>query len=211
MENSKLSKPFIFCIDVGSPKNIGWADSDQNAGTGEDLASALDRMTKYLCQGRSVALGFEAPIWTPKRKELAKITGNRGGVEKTQNRAWSAGAGTGALGAALALMPWCFAYIEQLAGSVATTVDLKKFQDVGGLFIWEAFVSGKMKAANTNHRGDAQLACGAFHERWPDLVSDIPVQPATNHAVSSAWSSGLEINPKELVLSCLVISPPPLD
>src|SRR5579863_6520679 len=100
-------KPFVLCIDVGGPKKIGWANAEGGDGTGANLAEALDYLSGYLRDGGRAALGFEAPIWTPARTELARITGRRGGVETTYNRAWSAGAGTGALGAALALMPWC--------------------------------------------------------------------------------------------------------
>ena len=47
-----------------------------------------------------------------------RITGRRGGIETRLNRAWSAGAGCGALGAALALMPWVLTRLQQAAGPV---------------------------------------------------------------------------------------------
>ena len=152
-----------------------------------------------------VALGFEAPIWTPTRIDLARITSRRGGVETTYNRAWSAGAGTGALGAALALMPWCLARIAKRARPVATTVDLQRFRENGSLFLWEAFVSGTMKVVGSSHHDDARLACQAFIARWPELSSDIPAEPAINHAVSSAMAAGLSVEPGELVLPAVVI------
>jgi hypothetical protein len=152
-----------------------------------------------------VALGFEAPIWTPTRTDLARITSRRGGVETKYNRAWSASAGTGALGAALALMPWCLTRIVKAAGPVAATVDLERFRDTGGLFLWEAFVSGAMKVAGTSHHDDARLACEAFVARWPNLISDIPSEPAINHAVSCAMAAGLSINPSELALPAIVV------
>jgi hypothetical protein len=198
-------KPYVLCVDVGGPTKIGWADSEGHDGTGANLGAALDGVTALLGAGRCVALGFEAPIWTPVRVELARITGRRGGVETTYNRAWSAGAGTGALGAALALMPWCLIRIAKGAGPVATTVDLQRFHGGGGLFLWEAFVSGLMKAVGTTHHDDARLACQAFVARWPDLQSDVPGEPALNHAVSSAMAAGLSIQQDELVLPALVV------
>jgi hypothetical protein len=199
-------KPFVLCIDVGGPENIGWANSDGDDGTGANLGEALDRLSEYLRDGGGVALGFEAPIWTPTRMEFARITARRGGVETTYNRAWSAGAGTGALGAALALMPWCLARITKAVGPVAATVDIQRFRENGGLFVWEAFVSGTMGIVGANHQDDARLACQAFVTRWPDIISDIPPEPAINHAVSSAMAAGLSINPNELVLPALVVS-----
>jgi hypothetical protein len=121
----QIEKPHVLCVDVGGPTKIGWADSEGRNGTGANLGEALDGVAALLLAGRRVALGFEAPIWTPVRVELARIIGRRGGVETTYNRAWSAGAGTGALGAALALMPWCLTRIAKGAGSVATTVTTK--------------------------------------------------------------------------------------
>jgi hypothetical protein len=62
-----------------------------------------------------------------------------------------------------------------------------------------------MKAVGTTHHDDARLACEAFVARWPELITDIPAEPAVNHAVSSAIASGLSIRPDELVVSALVI------
>ena len=198
-------KPYVLCVDVGGPAKIGWADAEGHDGTGANLGEALDRLAALLLAGRRVALGFEAPIWTPVRMELARITGRRGGIETTYNRAWSAGAGTGALGAALALMPWCLTQIAKDTGPVATTVDLQRFLERGGLFLWEAFVSGAMKVVGTTHHDDARLACDAFVARWPNLLSDIPGEPALNHAVSSAMAAGLLINRDELTKPALVV------
>lgn len=135
MSDFRDEKPYVCCVDVGGPTRIGWADCEGRHGVGADLGDALDGLGDMLLDGRRVALGFEAPIWTPRRAELGLITGGRGGIEKTHNRAWSAGAGTGALGAALALMPWCLTRISQRAGPVATTVSLQRFRERGGLFL----------------------------------------------------------------------------
>jgi hypothetical protein len=201
----ECEKPYVLCVDVGGPTKIGWANSDGLDGTGATLGAAMDWLAALLLAGRRVALGFEAPIWTPVRVELARITGRRGGVETTYNRAWSVFAGAGALASGLALMPWCLTRIAKAAGPVATTIDLQRFLEGGGLFLWEAFVSGKMKAVGTTHHDDARLACAAFVARWPDLRSDVPIEPALNHAVSSAMASGLSIHRDELVMPALVV------
>jgi len=198
-------KPFILCIDVGGPKKIGWADADGRDGTGDDLGEALNYISEHLRDGGRLALGLEAPIWTPTRMDLKEITSRRGGIETDHNRAWSAAAGACALAAALALMPWCLARIARDAGPVAATADFQRFQERGGLFLWEAFVSGKMKTVGTSHHDDARLACEEFDKRWPNLTSDIQEEPSINHAVSSAMAVGLSIDSKELVLPALVV------
>lgn len=199
-------KPYVFCVDVGGPAKIGWADDDGREGTGANLGEALDRLAKRLRDGCRVALGFEAPIWTPNREALDQITRRRGGIETTYNRAWSAGAGTGALGAALALMPWCLMRIAtKCSEPVATTVDLQRFHERGGLFLWEAFVSGTIRDVGATHQDDARRACEAFAARWPDIRSDVPPEPAVNHAVSSAMVAGLSIDRDELVMAALVV------
>lgn len=202
-------KPYVLCVDVGGPERIGWADVDGRDGTGADLGDALDRLSWRLRNDGWAALGFEAPIWTPTRTELSRLTARRGGVETTYNRAWSAGAGGGVLCAALALMPWCLARIAGIARPVTATVCLRRFRENGGLFLWEAFVSGKMKVVGASHQDDARHACQAFIARWPELSSDIPPEAAINHAVSSAMAAGLSIELDELVLPALVISVAP--
>jgi hypothetical protein len=203
--NLQRKEPYVFCVDVGSPKKIGWANAKGDSGDGNNLGEALDKLSGLLHAGQRVALGFEAPIWTPVRSDLSRITSSRGGIEKEYNRAWSAGAGSGALGPALALMPWCLSRIARGAGKVATTVDLQRFKKNGGLFLWEAFVSGAMKSSEPTHHGDAKIACDAFVERWPNLRSDIPAEHALNHAVSSAVAAGLSITLDELTMAACVI------
>lgn len=63
-----------------------------------------------------------------------------------------------------------------------------------------------MKVVGTTHHDDARLACQAFVARWPDLLSDVPPEPAVNHAVSSAMAAGLSIGRTELVIPALVVA-----
>lgn len=201
--------PHVLCIDVGGPSKIGWADSTGATGTGLELGAALDSVSTLVREGQFVALGFEAPIWTPRRAEFARITGRRGGIETTYNRAWSAGAGTGALGAALALMPWSFARLREAAGDISVTVDLARFRSgAAPLFVWEAFVSGIGKG--TSHHDDALLAVRAFLARWPDVSSDVPPEPALNHAVSAAIASGLRADAAEISMPAVVVGVTPV-
>jgi hypothetical protein len=209
MDIPAAEAPYVLCIDVGSYRNIGWATSDGAYGTGADLDSALDRVGVCARSTGRAAIGFEAPIWTPARSVLTTLTSARGGVEKKHNRAWSAGAGCGSLGTALVLMPYCFSRIHAVAGAIRATVNIDDFALDGGLLIWEAFVSGSMKVAGATHHDDARIACDAFARRWPVLTSDIPGEPATNHAVASAMAAGLTVDAAELRQPALVVGVEP--
>jgi hypothetical protein len=200
-----FAMPYVFCIDVGSPAKIGWADSEGADGTGATLADALAKLAHRLRSGQPVAIGFEAPIWTPHRVDLQRITSRRGGAEAAFNRPWSAGAGTGALGAALGLMPWCLTEIAKIEPKAAATVDPQKFAANGGLLLWEAFISGAMKIVGSTHHDDARLACDEFCKRWPNVESDIPLEPAINHAVSAAIVAKLNIDAREIAMPSIVV------
>ncbi len=159
--------------------------------------------------GTPVALGFEAPIWTPRRTELARITSRRGGVETQYNRAWSAGAGSGALGAALALMPWALTQLRLATGPMGATTNLATFVSrKAQVFVWEAFVSGVLKTTGLHH-DDARLAVEAFQSRWPDIETDVPAEPAVNHAAVAASIAGFRVDPAEFQEAALVVGVTP--
>lgn len=187
----------VVAIDVGGPEKIGWAGSNGRSGAGANLDSILRDVADALTQGVPVALGFEAPIWTPRREDLKRITSRRLGAEITFNRAWSAGAGCGAMGAALGLMPWCFAQIAQHTSCRSATINPTTFLDRReGLFVWEAFVSGHAKAGT--HMDDATLALAAFQARELTAPSDVPGEPAVNLAVAALLTSGWRVDLKEI-------------
>ncbi len=186
----------VVAIDVGGPEKIGWAASNGRSGEGRDLDAVLRDVSDALNDGVPVALGFEAPIWTPRREDLKRITSRRLGAEITFNRAWSAGAGCGAMGAALGLMPWCFTQIAMDTNKRLATTNRIAFQERGGLFVWEAFVSGTAKAAT--HMDDASLALAAFQERGLSEASDVPWEPAINLAAAALVATGWMIDPWEI-------------
>lgn len=186
----------VVAIDVGGPEKIGWAASNGRSGTGHDLDCALHDVADALDGAIPVALGFEAPIWTPRREDLKRITSRRLGAEVTFNRAWSAGAGCGAVGAALGLMPWCFTQIAKHTKKRLVTTSPIAFQERGGLFVWEAFVSGHAKAAT--HMDDASLALAAFQARDLLAPSDVPDEPAINLAAAALMATGWTIDPWEI-------------
>jgi hypothetical protein len=84
------SEPFTLTIDVGKPQNVGWASSDHPTEVHGGFDQAISRLAAHLNEEGRATLGFEAPVWTPRRVNFDDITKARGGVEKSLSRAWTA-------------------------------------------------------------------------------------------------------------------------
>jgi hypothetical protein len=196
--------PFTLAIDVGSPKNVGWASSEHPTEVHTGFDHAISRLAAHLRKEDRATIGFEAPIWTPRRTSLNDFTKARGGVERSLGRAWTAPAGACVLACGLGLMPWVFHRIAKAVPNAKATVGLDRWRERGGLFIWEAFVTGAAKRAT--HGEDARAALEAFNARWPDLKSDVPAEPALNLAVAAALAAGLDIDTGEIGEPSIVVA-----
>jgi hypothetical protein len=199
-----IPTPFTLAIDVGSPKNVGWASSEHPTEVYSGFDQAISRLAAHLKDNGGATIGFEAPIWTPRRTKLDDFTKARGGIEKSLGRAWTAPAGACVLACGLGLMPWVFEHIAQAAPNAKATVSLDRWRERRGLFIWEAFVTGAAKRAS--HGEDARAALEAFQYRWPDLKSDVTAEPALNLAVAAALAAGLHIDTGEICEPSIVIA-----
>ena len=138
----------VFCADIGSVPagKFGWAavDADrQNRESGTDIGEFARRIATHLEFGDPASVGFECPLFVPLREDPMRLTSARRG---DGSRAWSAGAGTGALATGLVEVSWILREVRrQLRREVACHVDWSSFRKSGGLFLWEAFVSGGAK------------------------------------------------------------------
>ncbi len=80
----------VAVIDIGKPgKNLGWAMTGPMASRGTDLDECVGVLAAALGAG-PLALGFEAPMFVPARRDPAKLLSARCGEG---NRPFSAGAG----------------------------------------------------------------------------------------------------------------------
>jgi len=155
----------IAAADIGSVsrgKFAWWAST----GDTDDAPSTLAAMVaKALNEGEAVALGFECPLFVPLAANEKELTCARPGEG---NRPWSAGAGSCALTTGIAQVTWILRAIRQsLVHERVAYLDWEAFEQARqGLFLWEAFVSGKAKAQD--HVGDARLAGEAFLASLPD-------------------------------------------
>lgn len=192
--------PPTLVIDAGSPASIGWARSAINGCIGESgdastLAEAIDWLAANLRTSGRGTIGIEAPLWTPRRNDILRVTAARIGEG---NRPWSVFAGAGATTAGLGDMGFVFG---RLAG-VHATVRPETWARDGGLLIWEAFISG---GKDNGHCADATIALNAFEQRCADLRSDLTPEPAVNLAVACALASGVLIDVAEIGEPAVVV------
>jgi uracil-DNA glycosylase len=200
----------IYCADIGSIPNrrFGWARAypdepaiERHPGSTE-IVELVEAVAEDLAAGRRVALGFECPLYVPVPEnplELGKARAGEG------NRSWSAGAGSGALATGLVEVAWILRALREQVGDTVIHLDWKEFKDVGGLFLWEAFVSDRAKAAT--HIDDATAAVSAFLDALPNPEARNAVtaaEPLSLLATALAWS-GWPDTAKLLRTSCLVI------
>lgn len=195
----------IYCVDIGSirGRNFGWAgvsiDSSGNQFSrdeSEDIWKLVDETSEWLNNGAKVSLGFECPLWVPVRDEPKELTSARSG---DGNRPWSAHAGPMSLAAGLTECAWILQNIRNKAPNAMAFLDWHSFQDSGnGLFVWEAFVSGKAKKGS--HTEDAMKAVGAFVNAlpYPEQANSVIPTPQTLSLIGTSllwagWSSELSL------------------
>lgn len=197
-----MDQLLVACADVGSVSkgNFGWADSD--GFVGNRPSELVGRIAAALASGRPVALGFECPLFVPLPEAEEQLGKGRIGEG---SRAWSAGAGCGALATGLVQATWILTEIrKQSQSSNRAHLAWGEFEAAGcGLLVWEAFVSGASKGSG--HIADAKLAVEAFAARLPRPETAVwamnPISLAGFALLRAGWPIGIEA----LNIPCLVI------
>ena len=209
----------VACLDVGSPQkgNVGWAVL--HGGTprhGRELPRFLDLLVSHLGMGRSIALGFECPLYIPKRDDPMLMTGARLG-EKGVN--WCGGPGGSVLATGLAQVNWVLRNLSLSDRNLASSTRWNDFRYKSiPLFIWEAFITSGDGAATqggvpdreqaSDHERDAVCGAIAFADRarrQADLVSDLDQEPATSLIGMHLLSTGLATDLSLLNETCFVL------
>jgi hypothetical protein len=125
------------------------------------------------------------------------------------NRAWSAGAGSGALTTGLVQAAWILRAVKQQAAQpFPTHLDWPAFaSQPAGLFLWEAFVSAKAKAKDQTHHGDAAIAVERFIELLPDPMTadELDAETPLSLIAAAALWSGCTEERGALQHKCLVV------
>jgi hypothetical protein len=203
----------IYCADIGSVPNkkFGWARSEPETAAverhrgGTEIVELVAAVAGDLADGAAVALGFECPLFVPVPLNPLELGKARWGEH---NRSWSAGAGSGALATGLVQVAWILRELRTLAANTQLHLAWESFTSTGGLFLWEAFVSDRAKAAT--HVDDATVAVRAFEAALPDptlhnaVGADIPLSLVGTAAAWSGWPLA-----DALKSSCLVIKAVP--
>ena len=108
-------------IDIGSPEknNIGWAIAGPMACTGKDLDAGVRALAEAL-KAAPLALGFEAPMFVPMRKEAENLTRGRDGEG---NRPFAAGAGATVLVTSTVVVPYVLCRLREAVPHETATLD----------------------------------------------------------------------------------------
>jgi hypothetical protein len=205
-----MSNVVIWAIDIGSVMNnkFGWCRIDGAAlESGHDIRALASGVAADLGDARAVALGFECPLFVPVPDDPRYLTSARAGEG---NRAWSAGAGCGALATGLSESVWVLERIR----SAATVPVLPTFgwdailAGSANLFLWEAFVSGAAKAIEgIAHVNDAEIAALAFRNALADVPGAKAVTAPNPFSLIGAalLRAGLTTDLRVLNEPCVVI------
>lgn len=159
----------VACADIGSVAKgkFGWAlKHGKSWSQGDSIVAFSEQIVSHLNQNTPVAVGFECPLFVPLPRDPRGLTRARKGEG---NRAWCAGAGSGALAVGLTEVVWILREVwEGLDVPEKPTASLRwpQFLETGGLFIWEAFVTGASK--KHSHIQDARGAVEALVRALPD-------------------------------------------
>lgn len=197
----------VGAIDVGAPRNIGWAIlSDGSEATGQDLDAFIDTFAR-LANDRPAALGFEAPLFIPVGRPTGKLTTQR---EGENGRPWSAGAGAAVTTLGLAVVTQVLDHLRTKLPNKRARLDWQDWPYLDDLLIFEAFVSGANHAGPGEHHLDALNAAKAFHESLGDLdaanavVEENVLSLAGACMARTGWAT---TNADLLSEPCLVIRP----
>ena len=220
----------IYGVDVGSTRlqaktkknNFAWTrvdpDADKPILEGNDSIESLCRcLVSDLAASRSVALGFEAPLFIPvpeSAEDLSKGRCNEG------SQAWSAPPGLSVTTLGLHQAAWI---LRKVARASITALrfslepkDWPPNEDSDEsvlLFCWEAFVSGDAHAEKRDpggHLRDAATATMKFlryeqsRECWPDAVT--AERPFSLIGAAAVWS-GLAKDGDLIRRSSVVVRP----
>lgn len=144
MNDERFTPAVVACVDIGSPKkgNVGWALlHGEKQLTGRDLPAFIALLEPHIRSGHTIAMGFECPLYVPKRADVATMTDCRIGEEGLN---WCGGPGASVLATGLAQTNWVLARMAEMAGSATGTTRWHEVQEGRcKFFFWEAFITSR--------------------------------------------------------------------
>ena len=210
----------IYCVDVGStrqkPSRFAWTriDPDEDSPTPAgncSIKSLCRNLVDDLKAGRSVALGFEAPLFIPVPTCADELSTGR---ENEGDRSCFAPAGgyvaTLGLHQAAYILKCVAAQLGELVRFTVDPIAWPPRGDAAVLFCWEALVTGDAHAAKTDpqpHLRDAATAAMEFRKqenRLACLPNAITAErPLSLIGAAAVWS-GL-VKDRDLIRESTVV------
>jgi hypothetical protein len=213
-----LKRLTVACLDVGSVKrkSVGWAVLGSTRSHGSDLKVFVDTIVSEARLLRPIALGFECPLYVPRRSEPIQLTGKRLGEIGVN---WCGGPGAAVLATGLVEVRWVLDRLVAECPNMRGTTRLSDFDgSVVQLLIWEAFVTKKAGptmnlrdfrgSRGKGHERDAlagALACVEKFEQSGGPNSDLEREDSASIAGGHLISSGLSSDLRLLHEQCLVV------
>jgi len=209
----------IYAVDVGSTRcesgetpNFAWARvnpaSPGYVAGSSDIMKLADEIIRDLRGRRSVALGFEAPLFIPVPAESSALCYGR---KNEGSRSFAAPVGLAVATLGLHQAAWILRRIADSCGvSIRFETDIEAWppsESYPILFCWEAFVSDK--AHGRTHVRDAATAAMAFLSAESDLAGATAInadRPLSLIATAALWS-GLATDIQLLHQGTVVIRP----
>lgn len=194
---------------------MGWAvlDAAGTPRTGTDLDQFVATAAHAAASG-PLAIGFEAPMFIPRRRQAAKLHTGRAGE---RDRAWIAPAGAQVTAQGIPIAVYVLEELRRAAPALNLTLAFDRLPQVAGeVLLFEAFVSGTGKGKHTLdaacgvHEADAVCAALEFVERANSdqpMWSDIDESEVFSFLGAAMLTAGWSTDPALLREPCLVIKP----
>jgi hypothetical protein len=158
MSNESLH---VAVVDIGKLENLGWVVEGPSVNEeGTDIDLCIEALAGALKTG-PLAVGFEAPMFVPYRRERCDLDKRRQG---DGDRSYSAGAGAYALVKGLVTVPYILEGLRRRAGCARPTFKWREPLSDQDLLLWEAFVTHVAKSVT--HVECARLALKRFPKEW---------------------------------------------
>lgn len=205
-----------YVIDAGSipRKKFAWVSSGDRKKRSRDIEELAADICRDIAIGRKVSIGIECALFIPCTEDPNKLGKARKGdcAPETGSKAFTAAPGACATMTGLPALAWVLHRIKQEHPDITATTQWDDFRaGKAHLFLWEAFVSGKEKAASGKHHDDALLALKAFENDAEDgrLESRVTAEnPFSLPAATILWA-GLSEDVSLLHEPCVVLRPLP--
>lgn len=205
-----------YVIDAGSipRKKFAWVSSGDRSKRSRDIEELAADICQDIAAGRKVSIGIECALFIPCTEDPNKLGKARAGdcTPEVGSKPFSASPGACATMTGLPALAWVLRRIKQEHPDVTVTTRWDDFRaGQAHIFLWEAFVSGKEKAASGDHHDDALLALDAFEKDAQDerLETRVTAENPFSLAAAAILWAGLSEDVSLLHEPCVVLRPLP--